>query len=105
MFVELRCFQGLRMRFFVITVFFICIFLAQAASATPQNAAGCVASLNGDARRIYDEGAPKVAASIPVREAVKSVTRGLVMNGHLSRSAARPAAEAAGQCLQLLVAP
>ena len=93
------------MRFFAITGFCISILLAQAAWATSQNAAGCVAGLNGDARRIYDEAAPKLAASTPIRDVVKSVTRGLVMNGQLTRSAARPAAEAAGQCLQLLAAP
>lgn len=78
------------------------VFHWQAALGNPQNAASCAAVLNSDARMIYDEAAQKVTPATPIRDTLTSVTRGLVMGGKISRGAARPAAEAAGQCLQIL---
>ncbi|MDP1840619.1 MAG: hypothetical protein Q8N31_23140 [Reyranella sp.] len=51
---------------------------------------------------IYDKAAPTVTAKTDIRDAVTGVARPLVMNGTMSRDAARPAAEAAGECLKLL---
>lgn len=73
-----------------------------AAQADQAAAAACASQLSKDGRTIYDKAAPTVTAKTDIRDAVTGVARPLVMNGTMSRDAARPAAEAAGECLKLL---
>ena len=78
--------------------------LAAAAISVPafadaKSAATCAAGLNKDAQLIYNTTAPKVTPTTDLQDTVKSTTRGLVMGGQIDRANAKPAAEAAGQCL------
>ncbi|WP_029009638.1 hypothetical protein [Azospirillum halopraeferens] len=63
---------------------------------------GCAATLPADARMIYDAARPNVKPGANVEDELKAAARPLVMGGKLSRSEARPAAEAAGKCLVML---
>jgi hypothetical protein len=76
--------------------------LTGGARADQAAASACAARLSPEARTIYARVAPGVTPATDLREAVTSATRGLVMSGTMSRDAARPAAEAAGECLRLL---
>lgn len=81
--------------------------LAAAAASAPANAdaksaATCAAGLNKDAQLIYQAAAPKVTPSADLQDTVKSATVGLVMGGQIDRANAKPAAQAAGQCLAQL---
>lgn len=76
--------------------------LPAAAQADQAAATACASQLSKDGRTIYDKAAPTVTAKTDIKDAVTGVTRPLVMNGTMSRDAARPAAEAAGECLKLL---
>lgn len=60
----------------------------------------CAAKLNADAKVVYAAVIGSVRPGIDLAEVVKSKTRDLVLSGKLSRSNARPAAEAAGPCLK-----
>jgi len=73
-----------------------------AVQADQAAASACANQLSKDGRTIYDRTAPTVTAKTDIKDAVTSTTRPLVMNGTMSRDAARPAAEAAGECLKLL---
>lgn len=76
--------------------------LPAAVRADQAAATSCAAQLSKDGRLIYDKTAPTVTAKTDIKDAVTSTTRPLVMNGTMSRETARPAAEAAGECLKLL---
>ena len=81
--------------------------LAAAAVSAPafadaKSAATCAAGLNKDAQLIYNATAPKVTPSTDLQDEVKSTTVGLVMGGQIDRANAKPAAQAAGQCLAQL---
>lgn len=86
------------------TTIVLALLLAFSATAQADQAAAsaCAAQLSPDGRMIYDKAAPTVTAKTDIRDAVTGVARPLVMNGTMSRDAARPAAEAAGECLKLL---
>lgn len=77
--------------------------LALATSAQADRAAGdaCAASLNASGKAIYAATLPGLSASTDLKAAVTASTRSLVQSGKVSMGDARPAAEAAGQCLQL----
>ena len=51
---------------------------------------------------IYSKTAPTITPTTDIKNALTAVARPLVMNGTLSRDAARQGAEAAGECLKLL---
>lgn len=72
------------------------------AQAAPAGAAACAAKLNATARLIYNTVAPQVPGNADLRGLITDRTRSLVISGQISRSDARPAAEAAGQCLEQL---
>ncbi|MBS7702600.1 hypothetical protein [Chelatococcus asaccharovorans] len=72
------------------------------AMASPAGAAACAAKLGKSAQIIYNAVAPQVSGGGDLRGLVTDQTRGLVMSGQISRGDARPAAEAAGQCLEQL---
>jgi hypothetical protein len=76
--------------------------LPTAAQADQATASACANQLSPNGRMIYDKTAPTVTAKTDIKDAVTGVARPLVMNGTMSRDAARPAAEAAGECLKLL---
>ena len=72
------------------------------AFADAKSAATCAASLNKDAQMIYQATAPKVTPATDLQDEVRSTTVGLVMGGQIDRENAKPAAQAAGQCLAQL---
>lgn len=72
------------------------------ALADSAGAATCAAKLGKPARLIYNTVAPQASGSADLRGLITDQTRGLVMSGQISRGDARPAAEAAGQCLAQL---
>jgi hypothetical protein len=61
----------------------------------------CAKSLSPAARMIYDASAASVPPDSALRDVVAAQTRKLVMAGRIERAAARPAAEAAGNCLKM----
>ncbi|MBS7544793.1 hypothetical protein KHC19_17010 [Ancylobacter oerskovii] len=69
------------------------------AHADKAAADACAAGLNADGKAIYAASISAVAAGGDVRSVVGDKARALVMDGKVSRANARPAAEAAGQCL------
>ncbi len=78
-------------------------FLPALAQAADQAAAqACSANLSKDAQTIYGKIAPTVTPKTDLRDALTSVVRPMVMNGSMSRDAARTAAEQAGTCLEHL---
>jgi hypothetical protein len=76
--------------------------LSVQAHADTKSAATCAASLNKDAQLIYQATAPKVTPATNLQDEVRSTTMGLVMGGQIDRANAKPAAQAAGQCLAQL---
>ena len=81
--------------------------LAAAAISVPaladaKSAATCASGLNKDAQLIYNAMAPKVTPTTDLQDEVKSTTVGLVMGGQIDSANAKPAAQAAGQCLAQL---
>ena len=74
------------------------------AAAQADQAAGdaCAGGLSKDGQLLYSRTAPNIKPATDIKDALTSVARPLVMNGTLTRDAARTAAEAAGECLKLL---
>jgi hypothetical protein len=70
--------------------------------ADRKSADACAAKLPKEPAAIYSETVAQIAPGVNVRDIVISVTRGMVVAGRLSRANARPAAEAAGSCLELI---
>lgn len=77
-------------------------FLPTAVLADQASAAACSAGLSSDAKLIYDKTAPTVKPATVIKDALSAVVRPMVMNGSMTRAVARPAAEAASECLKLL---
>lgn len=73
-----------------------------AAHADQAAANACAAGLSKDGQMLYSKTAPTMKPSSDIKESLTAIARPLVMNGTLSRDAARTAAEAAGECLKLL---
>lgn len=86
-------------RFGSIAIF---VLLPAAAFADQKAADSCAAKLPKNPAAIYSASVAQISPDFNIRAIVTSVTRGMVMNGDLSRDAAKPAAEAAGACLRLL---
>ena len=76
--------------------------LPTAVLADQASAAVCSAGLSSDAKLIYDQTAPTVKPATTIKDALSAVVRPMVMNGSMTQAVARPAAEAAGECLKLL---
>lgn len=74
---------------------------AAPAFAGTAEATSCAAGLDANGQAIFNAVLPQVTPAIDLRGAVTSATKSLVMSGQISRSVARPAAEAAGACLKL----
>ena len=73
-----------------------------AALADPATGAACAAKLPPDAAMIYRATAPEIRRDTVIRDLLSTRVRAMVIEGKLDRAAARPAAEAAGACLQAL---
>lgn len=76
--------------------------LPVAAHADQAAANACAAGLSPNGQMIYGKTAPTITPTTDIKDALTAQARPLVMNGTLSRDAARTAAEAAGECLKLL---
>lgn len=76
--------------------------LPASAFADQAGATACAAGLSADGKLIYAKTAPEVTPTTDLKEAVTAVARSMVMGGQMSREVARPAAEAAGECLKML---
>lgn len=73
------------------------------AAHADQNAANaCAAGLSKDGQLLYSKTAPSMKPTSDIKEVLTAAARPLVMNGTLTRDAARVAAEATGECLKLL---
>ena len=80
------------------------VLLATSSAALADRAAAdrCAASLQPAGKALYDASLSEVLGGESVRDALTGNARSMVMGGQLSRSDARPAAEAAAPCLQQL---
>jgi hypothetical protein len=78
------------------------ILVATAAMADRKAADSCAAGLPPVSKQIYDGTMASGPTPATGRSIVKSQTEKLVAQGKLSMMQARPAAEAAGKCLELL---
>jgi hypothetical protein len=83
-----------------LTVLFF-LFAAQGAHADKLAANVCAASLQPHARLVFDAVIATPQAGSPLRSLIEARVRELVFMDRLMVSAARPAAEAASQCLRI----
>ncbi len=85
-------------------VFALSLFAVLPVAAHADQAAGnaCAANLSPNGQMLYSKTAPTITPKSDIKDALTAQARPLVMNGTLSRDAARAAAEAAGECLKLL---
>jgi hypothetical protein len=72
------------------------------AFADPAAAVKCQASLDPEAKLIYDTVSPLVTPTTVIRDAIKQQTRSLVIAGKVNRATARDSAKAAGECFRML---
>jgi len=72
------------------------------AHADQAAATACSGGLSPEAKMIYGKVAPSVTPKTDLKEALTAVVRPMVINGSLTRDAARTAAADAGECLKLL---
>lgn len=72
--------------------------------ADPKKAQSCAGSLQPESKLIFEQSAADVSAGGDIKSILASKTRALVIGGKVTRSTARPSAEAAGECLKLLKA-
>jgi len=77
------------------------VLLSASAQADQAAAAACAAKLSKEGQMLYNQAAPTVSPTNSIKDALTAVARPLVMNGTMSRSTARDAAEAAGECMKL----
>ena len=72
---------------------------ASAAYADRAAADRCAAALPPASQALYEQSLPEVLGGEAIRDALTANARTMVMSGSLSRTAARPAAQAAAPCL------
>jgi hypothetical protein len=72
------------------------------ALADQKAADACAAKLPKESAAIYSNTVAQISPGVSIKDVVVGVTRSMVMAGRLSRANARPAAEAAGSCLELI---
>lgn len=75
---------------------------AAPAAADQEAATACASTLSPSGAMIYRNAAPDMRRGSDLREVITEHTRDLVMSGDMTRSQARPAAEAAAKCLDSL---
>jgi hypothetical protein len=78
------------------------VLTAMPASANEASGQACAQTLPALARQIYTAVAPSVTPDGNIADLLRAYVRPQVMAGKISSSEARPAAEAAGNCLQAL---
>ncbi|MDP1966890.1 MAG: hypothetical protein Q8K93_32375 [Reyranella sp.] len=71
-------------------------------AADPAAATACAGQLSADGQMFYGKVAGRMTPTTDIREELEGVGRPLVMAGTMSRTTARAAAEAAGECLKQL---
>ena len=81
----------------------ICLLTLSAAPAFAgqAEAQSCAAGLDANSQLIFNSALPQVAPGADLRGVVTTATKALVESGQIARSAAKPAAMAAGACLKL----
>ena len=72
------------------------------AFADQKSADACAAKLPPNSAALYSASLAKVSSGANIADTLRSNARGMVLGGKLSRADAKPAAEAAGNCLLLL---
>ena len=77
------------------------VLLSASVQADQAAAAACASKLSKEGQMLYNQAAPTVSPTNSIKDALTAVARPLVMNGTMSRSTARDAAEAAGECMKL----
>jgi hypothetical protein len=87
---------------FIGAVLFALLVAAPSAYADRLAADKCAAALPPNSKVLYDQALPAVLIGTPIKDALTSSARSMVMGGSMSREIARPAAEAAAPCLQQL---
>jgi hypothetical protein len=75
--------------------------IVPAALADQAKANKCAASLQPEARLVFNAVQSTPASRRPLRNVLEARVRELVFMDHLSMHAARPAAEAASECLRI----
>ena len=79
----------------------VCLFAAQNARADNPAAIVCASSLQPYARLVFDAVTARPQPEVALRSVIEARTRELVFTDRLMMGAARPAAEAASQCLRI----
>ena len=79
----------------------LCLVTAHGADANEVAARLCAASLQPNARLVYDVVSARPQPEFTLRAVLEARVRELVFMDRLMRSAARPAAEAASDCLRM----
>jgi hypothetical protein len=74
---------------------------AAPAIAGAAEAKSCAAGLDANGQLIFSTVMPQVTPTVDLRAVVTAATKSLVSSGQVPRSAARPAAMAAAECLKL----
>jgi hypothetical protein len=95
--------EGMVMIIHILVVIGALVASAGSGLATQQAADQCAKRLPTISRAIYDGALPNIRSVADGRSAVINQTEKLVSGGQLSREDARPAAEAAGRCLELIL--
>jgi len=90
-----------------LSIFLVCLAAVPASApasawADQASAQACSNSLSPDGRSFYDKVAPKMTPRTDLKEALTEVARPLVMNGSMTKEAARAAATGAAGCLKML---
>lgn len=92
----------MRLRFLTAFLSLVGLSMLPAAVQADQAAAdACATKLSKDGQLLYNQAAPTVTRTTNIKDALTAVARPLVMNGTMSRTTARDAAEAAGECMKL----
>ncbi|MEI6201788.1 hypothetical protein [Aestuariivirga sp.] len=85
----------------IITALALLALSAAPAFAGAAEAKSCAASLDANGQLIFNSALPQVSPTADLRAVVTATTKSLVTSGQVPRSAAKPAAMAAGQCLKM----
>jgi hypothetical protein len=79
----------------------LCLFTAQGVNAKDSPVNLCTASLQPNARLVFNAVASKPQPAVLLRTVLEARVRELVFSDRLAIGAARPAAEAASECLRI----
>jgi hypothetical protein len=85
----------------VVGIGLVCLFAAHGANADKAAADVCAASLQPHARLVFDAVTAGPEEGLTLRAALEAKVRELVFMDRLLKNSARPAAEAASECLRI----